>query len=138
VTEGEKIPFPRFQQYLRDGFIPHPVDIQTSAQLRALAKWFFDFVKNAITVGALMALGKKTNSNLIELLAWLSFGVLNGYVLSYTQTWHFEPFHSFRNSRPRFAATGIIVWLIIIGVFILGVQYILMTAINAIVDSNTK
>jgi hypothetical protein len=95
VVENEKLPFARFQQYLRDGFVPHPMDIQVSGWIGALAKWYFDFLKNVITVGALMALAKKTHSVPIYALGILSFSILNGYALSYISSWHFEAFHLF-------------------------------------------
>jgi hypothetical protein len=137
VTEDKKLAFPRFQQYLRDGFVPHPIDISANVWIRAFAKWYFDFVKNAITVGALMAIAKRTHSAPIYALAVLSFIVLGTYVVAHIQSWHFEPFHGFHNSRLASAA-GLILWVIVATALIAGVQYILITAIDAIVDSNTK
>jgi hypothetical protein len=136
-STGKKIPFPRFQQYLRDGFIPHPVDIQTNQWLWAFTKWYFDFVKNTIAVGALMALAKKTHSAPLDFIAWLSFGVLGSYIVLNINSWHFEPFHGFSNSRIASVAGGI-VWTIFATAILFGGQYFLLTAINAIVDSNTR
>jgi hypothetical protein len=97
----------------------------------------FRFVKNTIAVGALMAIAKKTHSISIFAMALFSFAILGTYVVSYIQSWRFDPFHGLGNSRLAFAA-GIIFWVIIVSVFMIGVQYILITAIYAIIDSNTK
>jgi hypothetical protein len=126
--DGKKIPFPRFQQYLRDGFVPHPVDIQTNSWFFKFNKWYFDFVKNAIVVSALMALAKKTHSASIDAIAWISFGVLNSYILLNLNSWHFEPLHIFRNSRPKLANVGLIGFSIIIAIVMFAAQYALLTA----------
>jgi hypothetical protein len=136
--EGKKIPFPRLQQYLRDGFVPHPVDIQTNSWFFQFNKWYFDFIKNTIVASALVALAKKTHSAPIDAIAWISFGVLNSYILLNINSWHFEPLHIFRHSRPRLAAAGLILWSITAAIVMFGAQYALLTAINAIVDGNTK
>jgi hypothetical protein len=138
-TEGAKSPFPRVLKYLRDGFIPHPVDISVNPWILASTKWYFDFVKNTITVGVLFALAKKTNSIPIYSLAWVSFCMLGLYIVHNIHSWHFEPFHGFKNARPRFAhIAGMILWVIFATCLTFGVQYFLITAIYAIVDANTK
>jgi hypothetical protein len=137
VIEGKRTPFARIQQYLHDGFVPHPVDISVNPWILGFTKWYFDFIKNTIPVAALFAIAKKTNSIAIGALAWLSFGILGMYIVHNTQSWHFVPFHGFKNSRLASIANGI-VWSIFAGVLTGGVQYALITAINTIVDINAK
>ena len=84
-----------------------------------------------------MALAKKTDSILIYSIAWFSFGILCIYIVHHINSWHFEAFHSFTNSRLAWWA-GLIVWVIIVMVLVCGTEYVLMTAIDAIVQSNTK
>jgi hypothetical protein len=137
VTEGEKIPFPRFQQYLRNGFVPHPVDIQTNQLMFRFAKWYFDFVKNTITVGALLALGRKTHNEAINLIGWLSFGVLGCYIVLNINSWHFELFHPWGHSKFASVA-GRVLWTIVAASITFGAQFLLLRAINAIVDGSMK
>jgi hypothetical protein len=137
VTDGEKIPFPRFQQYLRAGFVPHPVDIQTNQLMFRFAKWYFDLVKNTITVGALLALGGKTHNETINLIGWLSFGVLGSYIFLNITSWHFELFHPWCHSKFASVA-GRVLWTIIATGIIFGAQFLLLRAINVIVDSSMK
>jgi hypothetical protein len=137
VAESKEALFARFQQYLRGGFVPHPVDITAAVRIRAFTKWYFDFVKNLLTVGALMAIGKKTHSVPVSGVAWLSFVVLGIYVVHHVHAWHFQPFHIFGNSRRALAA-GLIFWSLFAGLITLGIQVAMFTAIDAIVNSSAK
>jgi hypothetical protein len=118
-----KSPLLRVQAFLRDGFIPHERDNSVHVGFRAFTKWYFDLLKNIIAVGALMALAKKTHSVLIYAMGLVSFSILVTYVASHMR-WRFN--------------ASIIFRVIIASVFMIVVQYVLITAISAIVDSNTK
>jgi hypothetical protein len=89
-------------------------------------------------VAALVALAKKTHSAPIDAIAWISFGVLNSYIVLNMNSWHFEPLHLLRNSKPKLAALGIILWTILVVGVAFGAQYVLLTAINTIVEGNTE
>jgi hypothetical protein len=127
-TEGTKpsFSFPRVLQYLRDGFIPHTRENSVHVNFRAFTKWYFDFIKNLITVGALSALLHKTHSATIFVFSWLSQFILAMYMLTYL--YRFNGFHIFSNSR-----LVTLLWVVISVFGMLVIQYVFFQAIFAIV-----
>jgi hypothetical protein len=127
-TEGAKtpFPFPHVLQYLRDGFIPHTREHSVYVNFRAFTKWYFDFMKNLITVGAISALLHKTHSATIFVFAWFSQSILAFYILTYI--YRFNPFHIFGNSK-----LVSILWVVVSVSSMLVIQYVFFQAIFAIV-----
>ncbi len=93
AIKGSKIPFPRFQAYLRESFQWVPTEVATAARIRDLVKWFFDLLKNAVVAGVLKYLADKTGSALLRTVADFALLFLLVYCWSYVNTWHIAIFH---------------------------------------------
>jgi hypothetical protein len=127
-TEGAEVaksPLLRVQEYLRDGFIPREREHSVYIGFRAFTKWYFDFMKNLITVGALSILSRKTHSVTIFVFAWASQSILAFYLLTYI--WRFNWFHIF--VHPKLVSI-----LVVLAVScMVGIQYVFFNAIYAMV-----
>jgi hypothetical protein len=124
--EGAKNPLLRVEEFLRDWFIPHEREIRVYVDFRAFTKWYFDFMKNLITVGALSILDHKTHSVTIFVFAWASQTMLAIYILTYLL--RLNIFHIFGNSKLVPIISGAIG---VVGM--LGIQYVIFNAVYAMV-----
>jgi hypothetical protein len=58
----------------------------TSPTIRAFTKWYFDLIKNALVVAALVYTWKKTDDAVVGVVATLIFAIFLAYILTYPLT----------------------------------------------------
>jgi hypothetical protein len=58
----------------------------TGPTIRAFTKWYFDLIKNALVVAALVYTWKKTDDAIVGAVATLTFAVFVAYILTYPLT----------------------------------------------------
>jgi hypothetical protein len=51
--------------------------------IRSFTKWYFDLIKNALVVAALVYTWKKTNDAIVGVVATLTFAIFVSYILTY-------------------------------------------------------
>jgi hypothetical protein len=135
--DEEKIPFPRLQEYLKNALTQHSDDIPAILRTRAMAKWYFDVLKNLFVIGALAVLVKKTDSYYVKQLYIFSSAVLLVYCVSYLNTWSFNPFHFVERIWLRLIL-GLIFWLPIYVLAYWGIFVGLNAAVDVIVSGSGK
>ena len=55
----------------------------TIPTVRAVTKWYFDLIKNALVVAALVYTWKKTDDAIVRAVAILTFAMFLSYIISY-------------------------------------------------------
>jgi hypothetical protein len=60
-------------------------------KLRAFSKWWLDLMRNVVVVSVLLYLARKSDGWPLTIVAYLSFGSLILYCLTYTTWWFFNP-----------------------------------------------
>lgn len=133
AIKGSKIPFPRFQAYLRESFQWVPTEVATAARIRDLVKWFFDLLKNAVVAGVLKYLADKTGSALLRTVADFALLFLLVYCWSYVNTWHIAIFHGLQNKKLAAALD-----LVLNVVLCLALWWVIMRGIAVSVDEVAK
>ena len=109
---SEKIPFPRFQNYLRGVFKP-TVDAQTSFLIsHTFSKWVFDLFRNAMIAGVLKYLSDRNGGWILWIASQVAFLALLMYCLSYVHSWMLTPFHFMKNQKIAFVLDFFVTLLI--------------------------
>ena len=112
-------------------------DVWVPRVVGTVARWFFDVLKNMLTVGVLLAMADKTGSPTLRVLAAVSTGLFVLFVLVPTQRWYLDPLHPVKNESVRLA--GIVVVRLIIGSVLLGLVYFeIRPAIELVAEWNSK
>jgi hypothetical protein len=68
-------------------------------KIRALTKWWLDLMRNVVVVSVLLYLAKKSDYWPLTIAAYVSFGALVLYCLTYTAWWFFNPLHQYEGNR---------------------------------------
>ncbi len=133
-SNGNAIPFRRFQTYLAGVAHPVPKEQVFAKMMQSLYRWIFDLLRSAVIAGGLQYFGDITGSPTLRILAFAAYIALLIYCLAHFTTWMFTPFHLLKNKRLGWylnvLATGVIVvplW----GVVLVGLPF----AINEIANS---
>lgn len=70
-------------------------DLWGAKQIRAITKWWLDLMRNLVVVAALLYLSKKADNWPLTIVAYISYGALVAYCLTYTAWWFFYPLHRY-------------------------------------------
>ena len=98
----EKIPFPRFQNYLKGVFKPTADAHMSFLMSHSLSKWIFDLFRNAMIAGVLKYLSDRSGNWILWSASELASAALLFYCLSYVHSWMLQPFHPMKNQKVAF------------------------------------
>ena len=74
-------------------------DLWGAEKTRTFTKWWLDLMRNIIVVAVLLFLAKKSDSWPLTIIAYVSFGAVVLYCLTYTTWWFFYPLHKYEGSQ---------------------------------------
>lgn len=76
-------------------------DLDVAKDIRAFAKWCFDFLRNILIVGLLQYMAQKTHSVTMARIADGALFLLMAYAWSYFFGWGIRPFHFLKNKKAE-------------------------------------
>lgn len=134
---SEKIPFPRFQNYLK-GVVEPSVDAPLSFAIsHSLSKWVFDLFRNTMIAGVLRYLSDRNGGWVLWIASEVAFITLLVFCLSYVNAWVFRPFHLLKNKRAGFILDSIVTLSIILPIWYCVVKGVPL-AIEAVAQGQVK
>ena len=134
---SDKIPLQKLQAYLSGIVQFRTFDYTISEWIRAVTKWIFDLLRNAIIAGVLKYLADKSSNLYLRILAEVAFFALLAYCISYLQTWNLRPFHPMKNQKIA-RILDVTVYAVIFGSLFWLIAKALPAAIEAVAQGQAR
>jgi hypothetical protein len=117
---------------LRGHLLDPSTNIQQNEELRGIAKWTLELVRNLVAVAGLQVLAQISQSRLLQAVAFIAYVALYVYCVSYFRWFVPHVFPSIKNQNKR--ALVILAIVVVVGFCGIGlISFSLNTAIDEIV-----
>jgi hypothetical protein len=103
-------------------------------KVRIGAKWIFDYMRNLMTIGALLFLGKVAHNPTLTNLGLVLNGILWAYAMSYWEPLSILPFHPLKNKK-RANQFNIAFFFVVLIPLALAIQIGLINVANQVADA---
>jgi hypothetical protein len=94
-------PTPGVEEYFRGLLVVEGEEYWLSRILGGAARWFFDTLKNMLTVALLLAIADKTGSMPLKVLGQVATGMLVVTAMAPTRGWYLDPLHPLKSEPVR-------------------------------------
>ena len=89
---------PGAEDYFRSLLVVQGDEYWFSRILDHAGRWFFDLLKNMLTVGPLLAIADKTDSMPLKVLGQVATGMLVVTAMAPTRGWYLDPLHPLKRA----------------------------------------
>ena len=125
------------EEYFRGLLVVQGDEYWLSWILGGAARWFFDTMKNMLTVGLLLAIADKTGSMPLKALGQVASGMLVLTAMAPVRGWYLDPLHPVKSELV--GVLGIVtVKLLIAAVAVALIYFEIRPALDALVGWNEK
>jgi fructose-specific phosphotransferase system IIC component len=128
---------PGIEEYFRGLLVVEGDEYWVSRILDRVGRWFFDLLKNMLTVGLLLAIADRTGSAPLKILGQIATGMLLVTAMAPTRGWHLDPLHPLK-SEPISILGAVTIKLLIGGVAIALIYFEIRPALDAFAGWNEK
>lgn len=125
------------EDYFRDLLVVQGDEYWVSRILGGAARWFFDTLKNMLTVGLLLAIADKTGSAPLRVLGQVATGMLVVTAMAPTRGWYLSPLHPVKSEPVRILG-AVTIKLLIAAVALALLYFEIKPAMEALVGWNEK
>jgi hypothetical protein len=125
------------EDYFRALLVVQGDEYWVSRILGGAARWFFDTLKNMLTVGLLLAIADKTGSIPLKVLGQVATGMLVVTAMVPTRGWHLDPLHPLKSEPARIIGM-VTAKLLIAAVAVALIYFEIEPALDALVGWNQK
>jgi hypothetical protein len=128
---------PGVEDYFRNLLVVQGDEYWLSRVLGGAARWFFDTLKNMLTVGLLLAIADKTESAPLKILGQIASGMLVVTAMAPTRGWYLDPLHPLKSEPVRIL--GAVTTKVLIAAVVLTLMYFeIRPALEVFVGWNEK
>jgi hypothetical protein len=125
------------QEYFRGLLVVQGDEHWLSRILGGAARWFFDTLKNMLTVGLLLAIADKTESAPLKILGQVATGMLVVTAMAPTRGWYLDPLHPLKSEPVRILG-AVMIKLLIAAVVLTLMYFEIRPTLEALAGWNEK